>query len=593
MTRKLDSSAAPAGPSRLTEGGAGTPDELAIASLLGKLPPGSPDDLQVERVWRRVTTPRVRASRPSRLGWVPALALVAAVLVVLVRWPHPVAAEVALSSGGVFSGALAEKWRASRSGDSLAEAERIRTDATGRALLRVHAVAAVLVREDSDVGLERLQPGVVLRLSRGTLTARVSKRSADAPFVVETDHYSVKVVGTLFTVEQGPGDHTVVSVREGVVEVSDGAGRVDRVVAGQRWVSESRDVRTPDRTPDAVKALLEAGLAGRPAADLAGPFVAALSGPAQVAADGPALAPAADRPATAAARAAGSGAPPGKDGADGTAAVERPETPAKTTRGGQTVVPDAPASALAPAAPALAAPSGDWMQQVAPAASVPAAAAMAPAVPPGAPASPPASPSAPPALAAGAVDEGPYARGLALEAKGDYQAAARELGRASDEDAAHADIATYALGRLAQRRLHDPARARAAFNRYRERYPHGPLLPEVDVAILEIEVDTHAEAEALADSARFLATHPGSERVDEVHLLRGNLLREAGRCREALDEYARVRVAPSTDHALYSTAYCQQKLGDRLAAAATLREYLARFPAGAHRAEAQRALSDE
>ena len=172
------------------------------------------------------------------------------------------------------------------------------------------------------------------------------------------------------------------------------------------------------------------------------------------------------------------------------------------------------------------------------------------------------------------------------------RAAADELERAAESDPRHGDLALYALGRLAQRRLHDVKRARAAFGAYRDRYPQGPLLPEVDLAILEIEVDTHARADALADSSRFLAVHPRSERIDEVHLLRGNLLRDEGSCREALEDYATVRAAPFADEALYSTAYCQRKLGDRLGATQTLNEYLKRFPSGAHRAEAQQALSE-
>jgi outer membrane protein assembly factor BamD (BamD/ComL family) len=189
-------------------------------------------------------------------------------------------------------------------------------------------------------------------------------------------------------------------------------------------------------------------------------------------------------------------------------------------------------------------------------------------------------------------DEGPYARGLALEARGDLEGAARELKRAADEDPGHGDIALYALGRLSQRRLHDAGRASAAYHLYRSRYPHGALLPEVDLGILELEVDGHSDAAALADSTRFLATHPTSERVDQVHLLRGNLLRDGGDCRGALTDYALVHTAPLTDHAAYSTAYCQRKLGDRVVAAATLRDYLTRFPAGAHRVEAERALAE-
>ena len=44
------------------------------------------------------------------------------------------------------------------------------------------------------------------------------------------------------------------------------------------------------------------------------------------------------------------------------------------------------------------------------------------------------------------------------------------------------------------------------------------------------------------------------------------------------------------DDALYSTGYCKQKIGDREGAAAALREYLRRFPRGAHAADAKGAL---
>jgi tetratricopeptide (TPR) repeat protein len=574
---------------RLTQGGADTPDELAIAALIARLPSAAPDDLAVERVWRRVTAPAKHPSRSALPLWIPAVALSALLLVVLAvpkLWTSGAAVEIALSSGGVFSSNLAQSWHPSQNGEALAEASRVRTDTTGRAVFRVRGVAAVLLAEGSDVGIERLSQGTFLRLSQGSLTARVAKRKADEPFVVETDRFAVKVVGTLFTVEQGPGDHTAVSVREGVVDVSDGLGRVDRVLAGQRWTSDSRDTRTIDRTADAVKALLDGGLEGRSSADLAGPFAAATPVPArQPSTVAPqaarALAPAATRP--------------------GAAPLDRKETAAQEiARRDQ--------AAAAPAKDPTIAPQPVATAQLAPPAAPSPAAEVAPEAPaqaettavnpqPATDVPPPAETAAPattppPPVASTPVDEGPYARGLALEARGDFEAAARELARAADTDPRYGDIALYALGRLAQRRLHDVGRARSAFNRYRARYPHGTLLPEVDLAILEIEVETHAQSDALADSTRFLAAHPTSERVVEVHLLRGNLLRDAGRCQEALADYAAVRSGPLADDALYSTAYCQRELGDRITAARTLRDYLARFPRGAHRAEAEQALAE-
>ena len=269
------------GPDRLARGGALTPDELAVAALVSRLPAAAPDDLSVERVWRRVTAPAVPLTRPPSV-WIPVGVLGALLAVALTGqlfWRRTPAVELTLSSGGVFSSKLGEDWRAGQSGEALAESERVRTDATGRAVLRLRGVAAILLGEETDVGLERLDHGTFVRLSRGTFTARVAKRKPDEPFVVQTERYRVRVVGTLFTVEEGPGDHTAVSVREGVVEVSDGLGRVDRVVAGQRWTSETAEARTPDRTPDAVRNLLEDGLHERPMADLAGDFVAAMERP--------------------------------------------------------------------------------------------------------------------------------------------------------------------------------------------------------------------------------------------------------------------------------------------------------------------------
>ncbi len=582
MTYRPTPSETPRDPARLTEGGAKTPDELAIAALVSRLPSASPDDLAVERVWRRVTAPATRPSRRPISLWIPAVAMSALLMLLVVvprLWPSGPAVEIALSSGGVFSSNLAESWHPSQNGEALAEASRVRTDSTGRAVFRVRGVAAVLMTEGSDVGLERLSQGTVVRLARGTLSARVSKRKADEPFVVQTDRFAVKVVGTLFTVEQGPGDHTAVSVREGAVDVSDGLGRVDHVLAGQRWTSDSRDTRTPDQTADAVKTLLEEGLAGRSAADLAGTFAAMTTGAAR-------LPPAVARQTAGESNpvAVGAGAASHEQGEMGPRdRGTREETAAATARDtapARTVPPATPVPAVE-AVPETAAPAEPTTVSPPLVTDVP-----APTEAPG-----PAT-TAPAPVTAAPVEDGPYARGIALEARGDFEAAARELGRAADTDPRYGDIALYALGRLAQRRLHDVGRARAAFDRYRARYPHGALLPEVDLAILEIEVETHARTDALADSTRFLTAHPASERVVEVHLLRGNLLRDAGRCKEALADYSAVSAGPLADDALYSTAYCQRELGDRLAAARTLRDYLARFPNGAHRSEAEQALAE-
>ena len=547
-------------PRRLTDGGAETPDEQAMAALLARAPAATADHLAVARVWRQVVAPeRRRASRPV-YGWAPGVALV--LLLITVAFPllrrGPAGVELAASSGGVFSTRLAETWHAGQPGDAFLEASRLRTDVTGRALLRLRGVSSVLLTEDSDVGFERLSHGTFLRLSHGVLTARVSKRAPDEPFVVQTDRYSVKVVGTLFTVEQGPGDRTVVSVREGTVEVSDGAGHVERVVAGTRWTSDAASARGNDHTPDEVRRLLEDTLQAAPASQIARDFATLAR-------------PTAALPVTGSAGA--NSDRPGTTTNDSAASPQPPSGAPSPLSHGAAVASDASAHAAPPALrePEAAAPSE------------------IPATPPPVLGLADAAAPAPMASAAAAIDD-PYAHGLALEGHGDLEGAARELARAADHDPLHGDLALYSLGRLAQQQLHDPARALATFRRYRERYPRGALIPEVDFEILKLEVEEREPAAALAETTRFLSNHPGSERAQTVHLLRGNLLRDAGRCGEALGDYAAIRDVSPADDALYSTAYCQRKLGDRATAAATLTTYLQRFPAGAHRADALRAI---
>jgi tetratricopeptide (TPR) repeat protein len=536
-------------PTPFTEGGAHAPSERAAAALLSRLPNDrAPDDRAVERVWRAVTNPTSPArARPSfRLAWVACVA--AAVVLIGVAGGSlfrstPSVVEVTFSSGGVFAARRAEGWHASGAGERLAEADRLRTDPAGRALVRIGGVAAVLVGAGTDVDLERLARGTALRLASGTLTARVAKRRPGEPFVVEAGRYTVTVVGTLFTVEVGPSDRTAVSVREGIVEVSGADGRVHRVVAGARWTSDAPEAMAEDTTPDAVAALVENALTGRAGADLAAAFAEATT---------PRAAPVIDVPATTTAQV---------EPLDAGAASDAPPVVAKRR----------PAASGRTALVARVAP--DVTPDV--------------AAPP-----PPSSPSDADAGRADGADArvDPYAHGRELEALGDFEGAARELAKAADLDPRHGDLALYSLGRLEQRRLHHPARALAAFRRYRERYPQGTLLPEVDFEILQLDVEAHDRAGALAETARFLGAHPASERVEQVRLLRGNLLRDDGRCREALAEYAAVRAIGLADDALYSTAYCQRKLGDRAAAGGTLVEYLRKFPHGEHRAAAVRAL---
>ena len=214
-----------------------------MAALLERLPSPEVDERAVARVLRRVTAPEPRARSLAMPTWLlgpVALAVVAAFLWgPLTRRQTP--AEVALSTG-VLTTVAASGRETALTTQRLREGQRLRSDASGRALLRLEGVSSILVAESSDVTLESLSQGTLLRLTSGSLTARVTKRPKDEPFLVAAGRYTVKVVGTIFTVEQ-KGDRTTVSVREGVVDVRDERAPVARIMAGAEWSSDGGGAR--------------------------------------------------------------------------------------------------------------------------------------------------------------------------------------------------------------------------------------------------------------------------------------------------------------------------------------------------------------
>jgi len=499
-------------PQPLKRGGATSVDEQAAAKLIEGYPLPPPDDLTVQRIWQRVASApelRTSANRPRWLGLLaPSLALGFAVALGLVLLrdrarpgpraaplvnPTP-AAELAAAQGGVFFSRPAERWQPGEGGQPLAEGQSLRTDASGQAVMDIPGIASILISRGTDVAIERLYGGTFLRLSRGSVVARVSKRPPNEPFFILTHGFSVKVVGTLFQVDQDANDRTAVSVREGVVEVMGADGRSWQVGAGQEWSSDSPDQLGTSAIADPVKAFLEDALNGANPTDLDRELGAL---------DGSGAGPRAGEPVL--------------PSSAGLRARERSSTARKHL----------------PPPPVLLA-------------------TREPAVPPGA------------APVAG-------------------------------NDADGAELALYALGRLRQHRLRDPQGALEVFETYRRTYPNGSLLPEVDLAVLEVEVAAGHRDQALAESVRFLASHPASERTVEVRLLRGDLLRERGDCRSALDEYRQVDAgafAPFSEDALFETAYCQRKLGDADAARESLRQYQQRYPTGTHRDAVAKALRE-
>jgi TolA-binding protein len=185
-----------------------------------------------------------------------------------------------------------------------------------------------------------------------------------------------------------------------------------------------------------------------------------------------------------------------------------------------------------------------------------------------------------------------YEEGLDLERSGRYADAAQRFQTVLANQDPHGDLALYELGRLDQRQLHDLAGARDAFSRYLDDYPHGSLQQEVRLSLMEVDAALSKSREALGQASSFLESYPSSERAPDVRLLRANLLREKGRCDDALADYRQLVAHPTLgEEALFFSAWCQRQ-DDRLDdAEASLRELLQRFPNGRYASEARAALA--
>jgi hypothetical protein len=161
-----------------------------------------------------------------------------------------------------------------------------------------------------------------------------------------------------------------------------------------------------------------------------------------------------------------------------------------------------------------------------------------------------------------------------------------------------AENALYEIGGIYHDQLKQPAKAVAAWDRYRARYPNGLLRAEADLSVIDTlatlegsDVGTRTLNEALS----FLKRYPHSERRGEVSRVVGDLYRERGNYHAALDFYRAVPGAPSgagaadADDAAFGQAACLYALRDDRADAA-LRGYLAQRPHGRHARDAARLL---
>jgi len=116
---------------------------------------------------------------------------------------------------------------------------------------------------------------------------------------------------------------------------------------------------------------------------------------------------------------------------------------------------------------------------------------------------------------------------------------------------------------------------------------------EDEIRLLRIEawllLGKSSEALAVLD-ALSLSTHV---RGAELRVLRADLRAAAGRCLEAIADYDAAIALPSlAERALFGHAGCSFVLGDGEAGRANLRDYLLRFPNGAHAPDAKRRLAE-
>jgi hypothetical protein len=162
-----------------------------------------------------------------------------------------------------------------------------------------------------------------------------------------------------------------------------------------------------------------------------------------------------------------------------------------------------------------------------------------------------------------------------------------------------AENALYEIGGIYHDQLKQPAKAVAAWDRYRSRYPNGLLRAEADLSVIDTLETSGTSADGtrtLNEALAFLKRYPHNERRGEVARVVGDIYRGRDNCRAALDFY---RVVPSTkatsddaDDASFGQAACLYAMRDDGASSA-LRAYLAQNPRGRHARDAARLLGDK
>lgn len=124
-------------------------------------------------------------------------------------------------------------------GETLKSGDVLRTGVAGRAFVHLPDSSHVRVSASTQVALTRADADdVVLTVTRGRVAVRAS-HEARRSFVVHAGEVSVVVVGTVFSVSNGP-DGVEVAVAEGEVRVASGDSGQSSVSSGQRLLIDPR-----------------------------------------------------------------------------------------------------------------------------------------------------------------------------------------------------------------------------------------------------------------------------------------------------------------------------------------------------------------
>ncbi len=159
-----------------------------------------------------------------------------------------------------------------------------------------------------------------------------------------------------------------------------------------------------------------------------------------------------------------------------------------------------------------------------------------------------------------------------------------------------AEVALYEAARLRRDALSDPAGALETLREHRRRFPAGTLSTEVALSIAELLPKLGRYREALDEATSLLAANPHGERLGELQLLRGHVLREGFHdCAGAERAYAAATEAVgvgarAADPAEFWRAVCLETLGRAPEARVAYQRYLAR-PGASLTAQARRRLA--